>query len=466
MKRILPVVFSFLMLLSCKKEEAKSFYLLITNANIVDVEKDSILQNKLIAINGDTIRVVGDMAEIDHFKGHKTIDAQNKYIMPGLWDMHVHFRGGDSLVEENKALLPLFLAYGITSVRDAGGDITPAVLEWRNEIDQNSMPGPRIFSSGPKLDGENPAWEGSIRVKDEEDVNAALDSLEKLQVDYVKMYDGSLSPEAFYGIIKEAEKRGLKTTGHMPLQADFLTAVNHGLDGIEHMYYTVKASSPLADSLAETNMGYGMMEQLIDTYDTELAKEVFSKMNSENVSITPTLHIGKTLANILETDHSLDSLLNYIGSGIQGTYQGRIESAKRAKASGSKMREKMENLSISMIVPMLQNGVTILAGSDSGAFNSFVYPGESLHSELKELVNAGLSPAQALQTSVINGPEFFELKDYYGSIEKGKIGELLILKKNPLENIENTQKIYLIIKKSRSFTPTELLKKESLHTQP
>lgn len=278
-----------------------------------------------------------------------------------------------------------------------------------------------------------------------------------MDVDFVKMYDGSLSPEKFYGIIQEAEKRGLKTTGHMPLKADFMQAIGFGLDGVEHMYYTVKASSPLADSLAETDMGYGMMETLIDTYDPKLAQKVFSKMSSENVSITPTLHIGKTLANILETDHSKDSLLNYISNAIEQTYQGRIEGARRAKSSGSKMREKMEELSVSMIKPMHGHGVNILAGSDSGAFNSFVYPGESLHSELEELVNAGLTPAEALETSVINGPEFFEIEKYFGSIEKGKVADLIILENNPLENIKNTRTIKFVIKDNKVYNPGNLL---------
>jgi len=458
MKRILTAILIAICAISCKKEEKQKVDLLITNASIVDIKSDSVFRNKFIAIQKDTIQFVGDMEEADEFTGTEVLNANNKYVMPGLWDMHVHFRGGDSLIEENKELLKLFLAYGVTTVRDVGGDISNAVLDWRKQIAAASIEGPKIYTSGPKLDGANPAWEGSIQIKDLADIEKALDSLEQMEVDYVKMYDGSLTPESFYEIIKEAEKRGLKTTGHMPLQADFMQAIEFGLDGIEHMYYTVKASSPLADSLAETTMGYGMMEMLIDTYDPDLAQNVFSKMQSENVSITPTLHIGKTLANILETDHSKDSLLNYVGTGIQQTYQGRIEGAKRAKSSGSKMREKMEELSISMIKPMYESGVKILAGSDSGAFNSFVYPGESLHSELEELVNAGLTPAQALETSVINGPEFFDVEQFYGSIKKGKVADILILKKNPLEDIRNTRSIERVIKNQETYTPGDLLK--------
>jgi len=362
---------------SCNYKETEAYDLVIYNAQIIDVENESVREGQSIFINDGEIVEVRKSIDKEQFIADRLIDANGKFVMPGLWDNHVHFRGGDTLVEENKDLLPLFLAYGITTVKDAGGDITPSVMEWKDQIANGDLDGPRIFSSGPKLDGDKPAWPGSIKVSDSSDIVAALDSLEELDVDYVKTYDGNLSAENYYKIIEETEKRELKVTGHMPMSADFLKAISLGLDGAEHMYYPLKACSPVADSLAELDLGYGMIEPLIDTYDPELAAEVFAKMSEENVYVTPTLYIGETLSELLDVDHQQDSLLNYIGSGIQQTYQGRIEGAKRAKASGSKMREKMEEISARMIEPMQNAGVSLLAGSDCGAFNSYVYPGES-----------------------------------------------------------------------------------------
>ncbi|MDH5476461.1 MAG: amidohydrolase family protein, partial [Cyclobacteriaceae bacterium] len=338
------IFFSLVLLLvtSCASKKNKKFDLLILNASIIDVEGGNVHPNKLIGISKDTIRLVDDMSNIDQFDADQMLDAKDNYVMPGLWDMHVHFRGGDSLINENKAFLPLFLAFGITTVRDAGGDITPSVLDWRAQINNSTLIGPTIFTSGPKLDGVSPAWAGSIQVVDAESVQAALDSLEFLDVDYVKMYDGSLTKEMFYEIIKEAKKRGFKTTGHMPLSANILEALQYGLNGSEHIYYTLKACSPLADSLTQLNIGYGMVDQLIASYDDQLADQVFLKMRDNNMFITPTLHIGKTLAEVIEVNHSADSLLPYIGKGIQQTYQGRIDRAKKAKAKGSVTRKKTE----------------------------------------------------------------------------------------------------------------------------
>lgn len=430
--------------------------LLITNATIVDVVGDTLIQNQYIAVSSDTIRYVGKMEDLGKYEAEIQIDANNEFVMPGLWDNHVHFRGGDTLIKQNENLLALFLAYGITNVRDAGGDLTPSVLKWKQEIENKELVGPEIFTSGPKLDGLKPAWPGSIIVDTKEDVTSALDSLEQLKVDYVKIYDGSLTKEAYYEIIKQAEERGLKITGHMPLSADLLTATKLGLTGTEHMYYVIKSCSPLADSLTKANPTYGMFSQIVETYDPKLAQSFFDKLANQNAFITPSLHIGTVLSELTEVDHSEDSLLNYIGKGIQKTYQGRVETATKAKLQGNTSRSELGNLAKDMIVPLYESGVKLLAGSDSGAFNSFVYPGESLHMELQSLVNAGLTPQQALTTSIINGPEFFELGDYYGNISENKVANLVILGGNPLKDIKNLNLVKATVVKGRLYDKKHL----------
>ena len=451
MKNSLRSLFIVLLFSSCNSKTVKQFDLIITNATIVDVLGDTLHNSQLIAISNDTIRLVDSMSNVDKYKADITLDAENKFVMPGLWDNHVHFRGGDTLIEENKKSLPLFLAYGITNIRDAGGDLTPSVLKWKQQISNKELDGPTIFTSGPKLDGIKPAWPGSLIVDSIEDVKTALDSLESLHVDYVKMYDGSLKKDVFYEIIKQAESRGLKTTGHMPLSADILTATALGLDGTEHMYYLIKAGSPLADSLTQTNPTYGMFPKIVESYDPKLGETVFRKLAEQNAFITPTLHIGKVLSELTEVDHKDDSLLKYVGQGIQKTYQGRVNTAKKAKSEGNNSRSQLGQLAKDMIVPLYKSGVKVLAGSDSGAFNSFVYPGESLHLELQSLVAAGLTPQQALITSIINGPEFFGLREFYGGIAKNKIANLVILDKNPLEDINNLTNINATIIKGKVY---------------
>src|ERR1700743_1111635 len=165
----------------------KKFSLVITNVNIVNPTTGIITRNRLLAISGNTIKAVDDTKMAAKYKADRYVDAKGKYAIPGLWDMHVHFRGGDNLIAANKALLPLFLANGITTVRECGGDMTPSVITWRRQTAQGDLPGPRIFTSGPKLDGPDAVWPGSIPVVTPDQVSKALDSLQKIGVDFVKI---------------------------------------------------------------------------------------------------------------------------------------------------------------------------------------------------------------------------------------------------------------------------------------
>lgn len=448
MKKITRLFLVTLFVVSCQNTSNQTFDLIITNASIIDVKKGVVNTESFIGINKDTIQLIGNMKEFQNYSSKKTLDVHHSFVMPSLWDMHVHFRGGDRLITENKNLLPLFLAYGITTVRDAGGDITASILKWQKEIKNGQLNGPTIFTSGPKLDGTKPAWEGSLKIEKTEDISKAIDSLEVLGSDYVKIYDGNLTKEMFYGILKETEKRGLKATGHMPLSADILEATNLGLDGTEHTYYALKSASPLNDSLTQLNKGYGMFGEIFDTYDPKLARQVFKKLAKKDFYITPTQGIVNILSNVATKDHSQDSLLPYIGDGIIKTYQKRVLGAKRNAKSGRRSIYKdVLTLAKDYIPAMKEEGILLLAGSDCGAFNSYSYPGESLIDELELLVKAGLTPREALTTSIINGPHFFDLDKYYGTLEKGKVADIIILEQNPLENIDNIKTMQSLVTK-------------------
>lgn len=449
-------------LFSCN-ESGESVDLLITHAEVVDVKNGSILSDQTVAIRNDTIVQITSSAG-GAFQADMTIDADGRFLIPGLWDMHVHFRGGDSLIEENKKLIPLYLAHGITTVRDAGGDITPAVMQWRDQIQNGDMDGPYIYTSGPKLDGPNGTWAGSIELENISQVSAALDSLEKIGVDYVKIYDSRISAEVYLEIIRQAEARGLKTTGHMPFTAKLGDAIDAGLDGSEHLYYAMKACSPLEDSITaavrENPVGFwSQLQGYIDSYDIDTARAFFQKMAKNKTAIIPTLYVGHTINRLAEDDHQQDTMLTYIGPGIQTTYAGRVRGAKRSSPAIKSMRQDMEKLFQSMVRPMQEEGVLVLAGSDCGPFNSYVYPGSSLHEEIRMMVqNSKLSPAEALRAATINGAIFFEKEELYGSVEEGKVAELVLLEGNPLENIENTQKVSKVIVRNKVYDKIELVK--------
>lgn len=447
------VFFSFC--IACSSQAEEEYYdKVFHGVNIVDIREGAIIENQSLAIRADTIRAIWAANEARDYRTDTTIEGIGKYMIPGLWDMHVHFRGGEELVTENKDLLPLYIVHGITTVRDAGGDITPAIMEWRRQIAQHELLAPKIFTSGPKLDGPDPTWAGSIEVRTKEEVPAALDSLQAIGVDYVKIYDSSISREVYLAIIEEAEKRGMKTTAHMPFTATLEESIEAGLDATEHMYYAMKASAAEEDSLTQyarqqaaegKPVGfYTQLQWYLDRYDEGRASDIFSKMAGNNTAVVPTLHIGRVLGALHKADHSQDSMLAYIGPGIQETYRGRLNAARRSSEEIRDTRSRFEARFRAMVPEMQQSGVLILAGSDAGAYNSFVYPGQSLHLELEKLVEAGLSPAEALRTATLNGAKFMGVDDFYGSVAEGKSADLLILNGNPLEDIRHTRDIHML----------------------
>ncbi len=444
----------------------KVYSLLITNATIVDIEHNRLIANQTLVISGDTILAIGDTGKLSTYKARRNVNARGKYIIPGLWDMHVHFRGGDTLINENKALFPLFLAHGITTVRDCGGDITPAILTWRRQLEAGLLASPRILTSGPKLDGFKSTWPGSLEVETPAQIRKALDSLQKLKVDFVKIYDSTISRDAYLEIIRQAETRGMKTTGHMPYTVKLTEAIEQGLDASEHLYYVFKACSAKEDSITgliqksqQTAKPIGLfaaLPLLYNTFDNVVAENLFSQLARKKVAVIPTLFVARTIAELKQMQHTRDSLLSYINPKIQATYQSRVNSAKRQSDEATQFLKKFNTKCNSMIAPMYRAGVQLIAGSDCGAFNSFVYPGSSLHEELKLLVAAGLTPAQALGTATINGAKFMGLDQFYGTIQAGKSSDLVILDRNPLADISAIGRINAIHSKSKFYTKKDL----------
>lgn len=423
----------------------------IQNINVIDVQNGEVIENQTVVIRNQRISEIhGADSEVDTAR---LIDGTGKYLIPGLWDMHVHFRGGEELIEENRNLLPLYIANGITTVRDGGGDITPSVLEWINQIDRGELTGPTIFTSGPKLDGPNPRWGGSIEIESAEQIPAAIDSLESLGVDYVKIYDSTLSGDLFMAIVEEADRRGLPVTGHMPFELIFEETVKQGLSATEHIFYAFKGSSSEEEEITremmerqgtDNPMGFReMLVRLMESQDEEHSADLYQAMVEYETGIIPTLHIMDVLANLKNRDHSSDEYLDYIGPGIQETYQGRLRAALNAPDDQLNIYDLPGYGNV--VTAMANQGVRIYAGSDAGPYNTFVYPGISLHRELQLLVDAGLTPAQALQAATYHPPHFFDLQDSYGRVSEGYAADLLLLDANPLENISHTERIHMVI---------------------
>ena len=448
--RLFLVLLGCLFLWGCPPLPDKSD-IIIKNVGLIDIATGEIEKKDIFITNGRITKIITKGEGNAFYKAKVIINAKGKFALPGFWDNHVHFRGGDSLIDDNKNLLKLFIANGITTVRDAGGDLTPQVMEWKKAIEKEELLGPTIFTSGPKLDGPNATWAGSLVVENDADIKVALDSLQSIPTDFVKLYDSRISSKAYLNTISEAEKRGMLTSGHMPFTVELDDAINAGIDGIEHLYYIMKGCSKdeavITQQLKNKEIGFWQaMPALQSSYDASVAENTFTKMKEKQVYAIPTLHIGKVLSYLDEVDHNNDEYLRYMGSGIIKTYEGRINRVKNSSPETIQNRKELDDFFGELAKSMSEAGVSLLAGSDSGAFNSYTYPGISLHKELEAMVHVGISPLKAIQNSAYKGSQFLKKDTEYGRLIEGNIADIVLLNKNPLEDITQTRTLAYVIK--------------------
>ncbi len=450
-----------LFLTSCNSKEELNYDLVIRSVTVVDTYFGRLIENQSIAIIRDSIAVVANTDISKGWKTKKEIDAKGKFVIPGLWDMHVHFGGGDTLIAENKNLLPLFIANGVTTIRDCSADISTSVFEWKAEIAKGELLGPNIFSSGPKIEGINSIWPGDQEIADETGLEHALDSLEKIKADFVKITDNALSPELFETAVKRAHQRGFKVSGHIPFSLRAFDLSIEGMSTVEHMSYMLKAGSPeemaIIEKVNANQLDYASANRaLYDSFDEEYALSVYTELHKNKTAVVPTLIGNRIISYLDEYDHKNDKELNYLGKGLIKTYDWRVERANKATPEEIDERKKRYEKLIALIPIIKSAGMDIVAGTDAGFLNSYIYPGFALHEELKIYVDGGLSPLEALQTSVVNGPKFFGLLDKYGAVEAGKKADLLFLNSNPLINIEASKDIHMLVKQGHPFTKQEL----------
>jgi len=432
--------------------------IMIRHVTIVDVENARTVSGQAVVLKGGDIVAVGaDSSVARDWSAKRIVEGKGGYLISGLWDMHVHFGGGSDLIEENKALLPLYVANGITTIRDCSGDLADQVLAWRGEIAAGSLFGPRLLTSGAKIEGIAPVWKGTIEVGSEADVDAALARLsDRDKVDFVKITDNTLKPELFLYALRQAKALGIRTSGHIPMALTVDQAVDAGISSIEHLDYAYNAGAKdeavVAADFAAGRIDRAEANRRLDAgFDRDTAMAAYRRFAAKGVSVTPTLNGSRILAWLDRDDHSKDEGLAYIGPKLRKTYDWRIERAAKADAAAIAARHKQIE-DVGTILPMLaEAGVPIMAGTDAGFLNSFNYPGFGLHDEIELFVDKGLTPAQALASATRAGPAWFGWLDRYGAIKPGMAADLVLLTKNPLEDIAATRAIDAVVMRGQVY---------------
>ena len=433
---ILPVL-----LLARAKPDRTQAPIALTHVTVIDVTSGAPKRDTTVVIIGDRISAIGDSANVSVPADAQVVDASGKFLIPGLWDMHVHWYFRDTFT--------LFIANGVTGVRQMFGNSD--LLRWRDQIAKGSLLGPRMFVASPIIDGPEPVWPNSISVSNENDGRKAVKRVKQWGADFVKVY--SLLPhDAYFGIADAAKQEGITFVGHVPNSVSPREASDAGQKSIEHLTGILIECSDketeLRDKLvkADSPGARGRVQATaLETYDEKKAAKLFARFAKNHTWQCPTLTVLRSLAYLGDESFRRDGRQRYIPRQLLQRWMLRANRNQGDNAGAKRCFQKQ----LEIVRAMRKAGVPILAGTDTG--NPFCFPGFSLHDELALLVIAGLTPVEALRSATLNPATFFGLEQTLGTIEPGKIADLVLLDANPLDDIRNTQRINAVVLNGRLF---------------
>src|SRR5580700_3599329 len=461
---------------SCSSHPPPS--LAITHVTLIDATGGAPQPDMTVFLADEQIAAIGPSNSVFVPLKTRTLDASGKFLIPGLVDMHVHLTGAGEPTGSREFILPLLLANGITTVRDMGGDLE-SLIKLRHEIERGLLEAPRIFFAGPYLDGNPPFFQPSLVVTDSAEATEDVHSLISRGADFIKV-QSNLSRDAYFAIADVCRREHVTLVGHVPDHVTASEASDAGQKSIEHLTGVLRACSSDEPLLIRKQFAAGprkattgqsldrellWQRELLQSYSDEQATELIAKFLRNQTWQVPTLILLRNDAYPTpEANPSRDPRQKYIPRQVLANWQEGVKDRdKGATTQEFSLRSSLMQASLGIVGKMNTAGVPILAGTDTTA--PFVFPGSSLHEELALLVQAGLTPMQALEAATKLPAEFLGKQKTQGTIEQDKIADLLLLDGNPLDDIHNTQKIRAVILRGklldRSFLDELLVKEEN-----
>lgn len=467
--------FSILLFASCQSRKVVfKDAVCIQNINTVD-PIDGLKENQTVIIKDGKIHKIFPSDSLLVSEENNIIDGTGKYLIPGLWDAHVHFAYIEELAPR---MFDLFLAHGITSVRDTGGKVD-FVKRWKDKAMANPTDAPRVMMAGPLLDGEPNVYDGSDASRPElsvglatvEEVTSQIDMLVSKNVDLLKAYE-MLTPEQFEQIMTLANANGLKVTGHIPLSMDAVSASNAGMNSIEHMRNLEISCASNSEELweqrrqmlkNEKNLSGGDLrssiheaqrEIAINNYDETRAKEVLAVLKKNDTWQIPTQALNTFFTRKYYERTNWQESYALLPDSIGQIWLDRSKALKDYEVTEAK--EAWNQWNYMMVKKIHDTGIQIMTGTDTPI--AFLTPGLSLHEELAVLVKTGISPLEVLKAATYNPAKYFGMENELGSIKENRFADLLILNSNPLNDIENTRDINSVIKQGKVHDAAALTK--------
>jgi imidazolonepropionase-like amidohydrolase len=469
------VIILNLLVLGCAR--AQSPTVAVRGVTVVDVRDGSLRPERTVLVAGNRITAVGPADQVRTPDDADVVDAAGGFLIPGLWDMHVHSVANVAL-DQGQAVaaqdwhFSLFLAHGVTGVRNMNDGTADLALERsksvRRRLAKGDLRGPsRFLTAGPALDGDPPLGSKAVVVRTAAEARAAVEQLASNGADLVKVYE-NLSREAYFGIMNEAQRRGIPVDGHVPFRITPEEAANAGQRTAEHPEALAagcstaaeaerkRFASVLADynSLPEREKFLAMFRHtraLYDSRDPAVCGSAIEAYRRKGVAVTADLvayhhvvHAKQILADAAR--------MRLVPREIRRNWEKWLDSETTREFQsilGPIVPLELENVRL-----LNKAGILLLAGTDVGV--PLQVPGISLHVELERLVEAGLTPLEALRTATLNPAHVLGMTNSLGTVEAGKLADLVLLDADPLADIRNTQKIRAVLANGRLYRRTEL----------
>ena len=431
----------------------------IRDVSVVHVERGTIESDRTVTLHGGRIQSISGPGPLP--TGARVIDGSDRYLIPGLWDMHGHALpatrepNGEWWEPDYESALKLLVANGVTGLRDMWGTLEMAA-HVRDERARTSPAWPRILTAGGIIDGPEPFHPGLISVASPSEGRAVVDSLQAGGASFIKVYS-ALPADLYREVVRYANSRGMAVAGHVPSAVRAADAAAAGQRSFEHLYGVLEGCSSDETALIADNIAYlddraahrsdpvddrAYFERLLSSHDDRRCSELLEFLAELQVWQVPTLVAHRGVFRLRETEAADDPRLAYVHPTARAQWQPSSYDETRSFVDTDwSLRSRRWERLLALVGEMNEAGVPILAGSDFHPTLAFTFPGFGLHEELELLVRAGLSPAEALRTATLNPARYLGTTDSLGTIGPGKAADLVLLDRNPLEDIRNTRSI-------------------------
>jgi len=416
----------------------------VTHVSVVDVEHATTRADLTVVVDGPRITAIGPAATTNVPVGARTIDGRGKWLIPGLWDMHVH-----TAVPTGRTLLSLYVANGVTGVRDMGGDFA-MINGWRRDIAAGRLVGPRIVAAGPYLEGHGSPI-AHIEVHTPNDARRAVDSLAALRVDFVKVHS-ALPRETFFAAAREARARKLALAGHLSRNVTVTEASDSGQRSLEHLLGFVNVCTA-AESIAFANVD-PLRRIVFNTCTSRDQRDVYRHLARNGTWVRPTMTPAWEFAVLPQHDVPGDTLVRFLSDSLRAYMVGIFDPPPELPPGATILGQRMFAKRHELVRALHEAGVPLLTGTDAPMRNS--PPGFGLHEEMLEFVRSGLSPAVALRAATYEPARYLGALDSLGAVAPGKLADLVLLDADPLQRIENAHRIAAVFTRGRVYDRASL----------